>query len=339
MDKVRLPGTWAIEAFQRGGVDIEALTESLPEEVNTLLYEMSTMPPESVNRLLTKCAELSNDQDFGLTMNERVDTSMFGVFGYLLLNSGTVEDLLGYIERYYTIFYSSGVFFTINTLEETINIQFHVDHSDTFNTRHQSEWSLGFLPYYLTPILGNAGKPISANFRHSAPNDLQKLKSIFGHGLHFNQPENKLVYQKSILKCSLSETSPSLLKVLRQEADEILQARYDCETMEKKVRILLIESLEKNKATASDIARELNMTLSTFKRRLLEEKIVYKQLKEAVKNGLAVKLLLSTEASLFEIAKKLGFADQTSFSRFFVRCNETTPHRYREKNQRDEQLK
>ncbi|RLA40797.1 MAG: hypothetical protein DRR42_25410 [Gammaproteobacteria bacterium] len=333
MKKAELAGTWVLEAFQRGGVDIEALTLSMPDEINVLLYQPEAIAPDSLNRLLIKCVELSNNPDFGLTMNERVDTSMFGVFGYLLLNSSTVEELLGYLERYYTIFYSSGTFFKIDIYSEIVNILYGVEHPGKVDTRHDTEWSLGFTPYYLESLLGDVGKPTSAHFTHSAPNDLRKLKSVFGHDLHFNQTENKVVYQKSILKYALSGTSPSLLKILRQEAEELLQECLECDSLEKRVRLQLFEGLERHKANGADIAEALNMTLSTFKRKLAQENISFKVIKESVKNNLCIKLLLSTELSIFEVSEKLGFSDQSSFSRFFVRCNEVTPQRFREKNQ------
>ena len=335
MDNARLPGTWLLEAFQRGGVDIEALTRSMPDEVDTLLHRMNALSPDSVNRLLTQCAELSNDQDFGLTMNERVDTSMFGVFGYLLLNSSTVKDLLGYMERYHSIFYSAGTFFRINTRQEMVSISYGREQPTKYDTRHQTEWALGFTPYYLGSLLGEEGIPASAYFTHSAPSDLQKLQSIFGHDLHFNQAENKLVYPETILKSSLSGTSPSLLKILCQEAEALLHAHLKSDSLDKKVRLLLFEGLEHHNANASDIARELHMSLSTFKRRLVQKNINFKKLKETVKNELAIKLLSTSEVSLFEIAMRIGFSGQSSFSHFFVRCNGMTPQKFREKNQGD----
>jgi len=335
MKKPELAGTWVLEAFHRGGVDIEALTLSMPDEIRVLLYQPEAISPDSVNRLLIKCAELSNNPDFGLTMNEWVDTSMFGVYGYLLLNSSTVEELLGYLERYYAIFYSSGAFFRIDICEERVSILFGVDHPGKIDTRHDTEWSLGFTPYYLESVLGDIGKPTSAHFTHSAPKDLRKLKSVFGHDLHFNQTENKVVYQKSILNYALSGTSPSLLKILRQEAEELLQERLKCDSLENRVRSLLFEGLEHHKTNGADIAKASNMTLSTFKRRLAQENINFKEVKESVKNNLAIKLLLSTELSIFEVSEKIGFYDHSSFSRFFVRCNEMTPQRFRERNQQE----
>jgi len=120
---------------------------------------------------------------------------------------------------------------------------------------------------------------------------------------------------------------------LRQEADELLQDPLVSDTLDNRVRLLLLENLEHHKANASYIASQLNMTLSTFKRKLVQEKINFRKMKESVKNERAKKMLISTEVSIFIIAKKTGFSDQGSFSRFFVRCNEVTPQKFRERNQ------
>jgi len=84
-----------------------------------------------------------------------------------------------------------------------------------------------------------------------------------------------------------------------------------------------------DKATATAIAKELNLTLSTFKRKLAAENINFRKAKESVRNKLAKKMLSETRAGISDIARKTGFADQSSFTRFFIRCNNISPMKYR----------
>jgi len=71
--------------------------------MNLMLYEMDTIQPDRINRLLEACADISDNQDFGLNMNELVDISMYGTFRYLLFNSGTVKNLFDILIRYHTV--------------------------------------------------------------------------------------------------------------------------------------------------------------------------------------------------------------------------------------------
>jgi AraC-like DNA-binding protein len=324
-----LPGAWTLEAFRRGGVDIEELTRLLPDDVREILYHIDTITPKQVNHLLANCAKLSGNINFGLTMNERVDITMYGLFGYLLLNSSTVQDLFNTIERYYSILYAGGAYFKITTTKTLVVITYGTYQPSKSDNRHLIEWSLGFIPYYLQAALGNTGIPQSTQFTHKQPMDLQKHRSVFGSEITFKQTNNQLIYPRSILKQHLSNVEPGLLKILREQADKSLKNYLKDDSLAARIRLLLAERLGITNATAADIAHELNLTLSTFKRKLVQEEIDFKQIKASVKNDLAKKMLTQTKVSINDIARKTGFADQSSFTRFFIRCNHTTPKKFR----------
>ncbi len=329
-----LPGAWVLESFRRGGVDLEQLSQQLPEDVDNLLYHMDTISTDCTNRLLLLCAELSNNPDFGLTMNERVDITMYGLFGYLLLNSSTVRDLLMTLERYYSIYHAGGVSFKIVHEKDTIKIRYCFDHAISVNSRHITEWALGFVACYLKEPLGEIAKPLSTHLSHGEPQNKQKLYSIFGEHIVFNEPDNYLIYPKSILNKPLSNVDPELLKILRKQADKTLKNYLKSTTFLHKIQSLLVERISGEQATAEAIAKEFNLTISTFKRRLVQEKINFRQVKEEVKNNRAKQLLGETQVSISDIARKTGYTDQSSFTRFFIRCNKITPKKFRKSHQK-----
>jgi len=293
---------------------------------------MDIITPDSVNKLLLSCAELTGEQDFGLNMNENIDITMYGLFGYLLLNSSTVEDLFNNIDRYFSLLYVGGGFFEVTKKKGYVNIGYNTDQAPLVSPRHFTEWSLGFIPYYLNTPLGDIAKPLSAQFTYDPPDNIDKLESVFGKDLKFNQPKNLLVYRNTILKKRINDVDPGLLKILREEADKYLKDYLIDETLLGNIKMLLIEHLSNGKSNASDIASELNLTLSTFKRRLADNNIDFKKTKELIKNDLAKKMLCKTKVKLTDIARKTGFSDQSSFTRFFIRCNTITPQEFRKKH-------
>ncbi|MCK5538579.1 MAG: AraC family transcriptional regulator ligand-binding domain-containing protein [Bacteroidales bacterium] len=332
MELDNISGAWVLEAFRRGGVDLDLLTQQLPDDVEMLLYNMYTIPPNNINRLLLACSEISDNQDFGLTMNERIDITMYGLIGYLMLNSCTVRDLCENLEKYYAIFYSAGPFFKFTINKNTISILFNTVQAEELSHRHQIEWSLGFIAYFLQSPLGELAKPSVALFSYNPPKNLDKLKSVFGCNLKFNQTENKLIYSKSLLNKQISNVDSGMLKVLHEEADLLLNNYLKKYSLLKKIKLLLVERIAGKHSNASDIAKELNFSLSTFKRNMHKENINFRETKDLIKNELAKKLLSKTTVNLNCIAKKTGFSDQSSFTRFFLRCNSMTPHEFREKN-------
>jgi len=335
MKSAGLPGAWVLEVFQRGGVDVALLTEQYPDEVDMVLYRPDAVPPDSLNKLLTACATISGNQNFGLSMNGLVDITMYGLYGYILLQTNTVKDFLEALVHYYPLLYPSA-FFEVRTQEDSIIIQYGTRPSPKLCSRHDTEWSLGFVAGHLKFHIDGIAKPLSASFQHQSANDLREQESLFGQKLLFNQRENQLVYPKSILGMTFSDRDPLMLKVLRKHADKLLLEYSSKGSFEQEIRMLIFENIEqpeqgKNKANASNIAHEMNLSLSTFKRRLTKENINFRETKDLVRNQLAKEILLGTKVNIADIARKVGFSEQSSFTRFFIRCNALTPQEYRKK--------
>ncbi|MCK5647252.1 MAG: AraC family transcriptional regulator ligand-binding domain-containing protein [Gammaproteobacteria bacterium] len=326
-----LPGAWILETFQRGGVNLNELIQQHPDEVETALYRPDTISPDCVNQLLISCAKISGNQNFGLTMNKLVDISMYGLFGYILLQTSTVKDFFNNLERYYPTFYS-GASFKIITRKETIIIQYATEQLPKVCPRHDNEWSLGFVVDYLKFHLGDIARPISVSFTHQSPDDLSEIESLFGQNLQFSQTKNQIVYKKPFINKKISNSDPWMLNILRQQAEKMLQEYYKENSLEKEVRLLLLEKIENGQANASDIARTLGFSLSTFKRRLAQENSEFSIIKLSVKNQLAQEMLSGSKTSIVNIGKKIGFNDQSSFTRFFIRCNQISPLEYRKKH-------
>jgi len=324
-----LPGAWVLESFRRGGVDLDALTRQLPEDVHLMLYEMDTILPDRIERLLQACANLSGNQSFGLSMNELVDISMYGLFGYILLNSGTVKDLFETLVRYHTVHHDGGIYYKMTTQTKTVCIEFFYDNCANFYPQQTTDWGLGFIPLYLKPFLAHQSQPLSAHFSYHSPTYLPKLQTYFGPNLEFKQKSNQLIYPRSILNKRLSKVDLNLLKILRNEADRHLLAQKKENTFLKEIKIILFQHMSEYKTNTEDVANILNLSLSTFKRKLIKEGINFKKTKEIIKNELAQQLLSETHISISNVAGKTGFKNPSSFTRFFIRCNQQKPLEYR----------
>ncbi len=329
MELRELPGAWVLEAFRRGGVDLEVLTQRLPDDVELMLHDMDTVLPDSINRLLQACAEISGSQNFGLIMNELVDLTMYGLFGYLLLNCSSVQDLFATMVRYHSVHHNAGITYEMTTQGDTAIIRICHDERTLSSHRHTSEWGLGFVPYFLSGPLGDISVPLRTQFINGPPENLEQLRDYFGDSLEFNQPDDQLTYPKSILKKSISDVDPHLLNVLRMTADNHLVELQKNGSLLQNTKAILFDKLGDKKCNAPQVAQTLNMSTSTFKRKLAKEGIDFKKAKESVRNELARNLLSQSDVQVCLIAQKVGFTNQSSFTRFFVRCNKQTPQNFR----------
>jgi AraC-like DNA-binding protein len=189
---------------------------------------------------------------------------------------------------------------------------------------------LGFIPYFIKPSLGDLAQPISAHFTYDAPPSLRGLHHYFGTNLEFNQSHNELIYPRSILKqCITEKMDSALLKILREEADKLLLEQKMDNPLKKAIHIFIFKNIGVNKINISDVAKTLNLSLSTLKRRMTSEGIDFRKEKENVRNRMAKQLLSGTTLQVSEVAQKTGFASASAFTRFFIRCNRQAPLKYR----------
>ena len=78
-----------------------------------------------------------------------------------------------------------------------------------------------------------------------------------------------------------------------------------------------------------EVAQLLSMSRRTLLRKLESEKISYQQLLDEARNELACWYLRQSGLPLGHVAEKIGFSDQTNFSRSFKRWKGCTPKDYR----------
>src|SRR5262249_17128944 len=82
-----------------------------------------------------------------------------------------------------------------------------------------------------------------------------------------------------------------------------------------------------------EMARELEMTTRTLRRRLETEGTSFSELVDEVRLMLAEDLLGSENMSVAEVADQLGYSEVSNFIRAFKRLTGSTPSAYRRKRQ------
>jgi len=81
--------------------------------------------------------------------------------------------------------------------------------------------------------------------------------------------------------------------------------------------------------TISQAAELADLSVRSLQRKLAAEGLAYSELVEEVRAELAIEMLETTDVSLNEIAKELGYSNQPNFSRAFQRWTGKTPTEFR----------
>jgi len=92
----------------------------------------------------------------------------------------------------------------------------------------------------------------------------------------------------------------------------------------------MLKSIPEGGATLPKVAKGMNLSTRTLQRRLLEYKLSYQALLDAVREQLARRYLSRTSLMLSEIPFLLGYSDQSAFNRAFRNWTGMTPGRFRQ---------
>ena len=121
-------------------------------------------------------------------------------------------------------------------------------------------------------------------------------------------------------------SDPSLYRHVCQAGDEELEKLRG--SISARIRSFL-HANQPEWPSLDQVAEMLSMSRRTLLRKLESERISYQQLLDEARNELACWYLRQSRLPLGHIAEKIGFSDQTNFSRSFKRWKGTTPKEYR----------
>lgn len=173
------------------------------------------------------------------------------------------------------------------------------------------------------------------------PTDLQCARVHLPWAVPEGMPQNpqedgfECVYQAAALGFEFPEaladrpstlSDPQLYRHVCQAGDEELEKLKG--SISARVRQLL-HANQPRWPSLDQMADMVSMSRRTLLRKLESEKISYQQLLDEARNELACWYLRQSRLPLGHVAEKIGFSDQTNFSRSFKRWKGYTPKDYR----------
>ena len=323
------PGTWIVEAMERGGVDLALLAERLPGAFDQLLHAPDTLRPDDLLELLDTCAAMSDDANFGLHMADYLELTRIGTYGYLLLNAATIREFLELGAHYYPLIYQGGRL-ALSTSDTAAHFGFRIVRPCHRDARHLNEWTIGYFAKFIRARTAPSWSPNRATFTNAAPDKLDELHVVFGEQLEFNADACGFEFDGALLDTPITQADPVLLRIISRHADDLIQELGKKHPFRAHVRLLIMEGLEHNQAKAEVVASKLNMSLSSFKRRLREEKLDFRELRDGIVKDLSEHALTETALPLSDIALKMGYSELSAFTRAFTRLSGRPPLRYRQ---------
>lgn len=287
------------------------------------------MPAEAYCQLLIKAAERLHDPLLGLHLGQFMKPSQLGALGYVLLACENLGAALMRIQRYHRLVHD------INPIEHELRngqlvLSWGVAHGKPGALF--DEVGITGIVQFGRDLCGQKLALHAVDFVNPPPPDTRPYSAYFGCPVRFAQPVTRLVIPLDTLAAPLRQPDPTLLKLMEAQVDaamaELPQAGDLAETTRRVIAHLAPHGLPE----LEQVAHELRLSPRVFYRRLAEQGLNFRELREAALQQVAELHLRDPRLTLAEVSALLGYAEQSAFSRAFKRWTGTAPLQWRQQH-------
>lgn len=322
--------TWAIaiaRTLDQRGVDSAALFVRVGLDPVSLRDPNGRYSVSRMARLWRLAVEVTGDPCLGLKAASYVQPATFHSLGLALMASQNLEDALRRTARFSRIV-SNAVDVVIERNARGVKEIVHflegvpvVDEGiDLFMA---STLKLGRM------LTGQEHMPLEIRLRRSGDAAMHaEFEKYFGSPVYFEADENSLLIPHEWMNQPLPMANAELARQNDRVVMEYLR-RFDGARVTEKVRAELISRLPAGEPPRGDVARALHLSEKTLQRRLTGEDSSYQRILDETRSDLAQQYLREKGVSVCEVTFRLGFSDQSSFTRAFKRWTGVAPGEFR----------
>ncbi|GMG90011.1 AraC family transcriptional regulator [Cupriavidus metallidurans] len=270
------------------------------------------VPVDACAVLLEAAADASSCLTFGLRMAESRQLSDFGLMSLLISQQPTLRDALDTIIRYRHLVNES-VAIMVESAGKVVMIRQEVVLGAP--SRQATELALGVVFRLCRALLGAHWHPLSVNFTHAAPPDLQVHRRLFGCPLEFGSEFSGIVCLAADLDAPNPTGDPAMARHAQRLVDTL--PRVNEASIGREVRNAVYLMLPMGRASCEAVAQGLGLSLRTMQRQLDEAGESFTDILSEVRRDLAQRYVSNPDYSLLRVSELLGYGSASSFTRWF----------------------
>lgn len=299
----------------------ERLGIGLPAELVTRLEGVQRVPILWQDELWEALCAGSGDPLIGAKLGLAIQIGHLDSAGMLLVTCDTFGEALEELIEYAPVVGDGGEFL----LHGEGSVGF-IDFRPHFRVRsaERVEAVMAGMLSLTRWATGGRFKPSGIWLEHAPLAAPETYQQLLGCPVHFAAGCNHLAFPLEQLELPQIQANSALREHLRQLADHTL-AELGQHSLSATVQRLVSSHPRWGKER---IAEQLELSGRHLNRKLAEEGLSFKSLRESVLQEMACRALRA-DRRVADIAEDLGFSDETAFIRAFRRWQGVTPSRYR----------
>ena len=277
-------------------------------------------------RLVKNAFSLTGDPALGLKLGLRLNLGAHAVLGQAFMTCQNLAEVMDLFLQYYHL------------LSPALQIEFETRGKRCFLTTISTaedtpiefgcELMYGGILNTLQGLLNRTNLKLRIELPYPEPAHAHLYYDVFGEDVHFNALHQRISYEESLMATALPSSNPALRTLYEQECARLLADLEQNSVVEQSLQLL--RKLEGQYPQMPQLARMLNFSARTYRRRLEEEQQSYQGLLDRVRAEHATRYLQNTQLPLSTIAYIVGFNDASNFRRAYTRWTGNTPRDIRD---------
>ena len=287
---------------------------------------LGRFPAEAFCQLLLRAAERLQDPLLGLHLGQSIRPAHLGALGYALLACENLGAALLRIQRYHRLLHD------INPVEyhlegDSVVLQWGVGRGKPGALF--DEMGIVGIGQCVQALCGRVLVARAVDFVNPGPRHKQAFVDYFGCPVRWDQPATRLVIGLDMLQTPLRQPDPVLRGLMEAQIDVALAALPEAGDLVDLTRKVVQQLARQGVPELEQVAAELRLSPRVFARRLAERGHPFRQVREASLQALAESYLTDKRLSMAEVRERMGYAEQSAFSRAFKRWSGVSPLAWR----------
>jgi len=291
-----------------------------------------------IEKIIEEIEKRTGNLSFGLKIGEHIHPSDYGTVGYALMNFSNLYQALNFTAQHKHLLNEA---FSTRLIRKGTRYHYQTNNI-TANRNLATLVELDFASaiqlarFFVGAQHGIGVKLIQVNFQHDALGDLKDYHRIFNCPVQFGQNTNEFVISKRVLDIPIRSANPQMLNMMLRKIERWKKEFITQSSFSQKVISYISSQKDAKIPDLSSAANEFNISVSTLKKRLMNEGLNYSSICDSVRKNIALKMMSSPATQVKEIYIKLNFASSSAFNRAFKRWTNMTPTEYRCRKTKDD---
>lgn len=290
--------------------------------------QLARFPAEAYCRLLIQAAERLRDPLLGLHLGQAIQPAHLGALGYVLLACDHLGASLQRLQRYHRL---------VNDLNPVQHRVVDGNLELQWGTAHGKpgalfdEAGIAGIVQFGRDVCGQPLPLALVDFVNPPPEDVRPYRAHFGCPVRFGQPMTRLAIPLASLLAPLRQPDPTLLKLMEDQVDAAMAQLPEAGDLAEMTRRVVAHLAPRGTPELAQVADALRLSPRVFYRRLAEQGVNFRDLREAALHQVAEMHLRDPRLTLAEVGALSGYSEQSAFSRAFKRWAGVSPLQWRQR--------